>query len=77
MGGMKSIENKKQNACCQLVQINLLRAAKENNFKKYSAKSSAYCVYNASKQKVSFISGLKGKLMRILQILDGNDGKNF
>ncbi len=59
MGGMGFIENNKAECMLSvLVNTNLLRAAKENNCKKYFFSSSA-CVYNASKQKKSFISGLK------------------
>ena len=59
MGGMGFIENNKAECMLSvLVNTNLLRAAKENNCEKYFFSSSA-CVYNASKQKNSFISGLK------------------
>ena len=61
MGGMGFIENNKAECMLSvLVNTNLLRAAKENNCEKYFFSSSA-CVYNASKQKNSFISGLKEK----------------
>ena len=53
---MKTI---KQNVLSVLVNTNLLRSAKENNCEKYFFSSA--CVYNASKQKNSFISGLKEK----------------
>ncbi len=59
MGGMGFIENNKAECMLSvLVNTNLLRAAKENNCKKYFFSSSA-CVYNASKQNETFISGLK------------------
>ena len=59
MGGMGFIENNKAECMLSvLVNTNLLRAAKENNCEKYFFSSSA-CVYNASKQKETFISGLK------------------
>ena len=59
MGGMGFIENNKAECMLSvLVNTNLLRAAKENNCKKYFFSSSA-CVYNASKQEDVFISGLK------------------
>ena len=59
MGGMGFIENNKAECMLSvLVNTNLLRAAKENNCKKYFFSSSA-CVYNASKQNKTFVSGLK------------------
>ena len=59
MGGMGFIENNKAECMLSvLVNTNLLRAAKENNCKKYFFSSSA-CVYNGSKQNETFISGLK------------------
>jgi GDP-D-mannose 3',5'-epimerase len=59
MGGMGFIENNKAECMLSvLVNTNLLRAAKINKCKKYFFSSSA-CVYNASKQKDVFISGLK------------------
>ena len=59
MGGMGFIENNK--AACMvsvLVNTNLLRAAVENNCERYFFSSSA-CVYNATKQKKTFVQGLK------------------
>ena len=51
MGGMGFIENNKAECMLSvLVNTNLLRAAKENNCKKFFFSSSA-CVYNASKQE--------------------------
>tara|TARA_B100001093_G_scaffold149464_1_gene142194 strand:+ start:5797 stop:6801 length:1005 start_codon:yes stop_codon:yes gene_type:complete len=59
MGGMGFIENNKAECMLSvLVNTNLLRAAKENNCKKYFFSSSA-CVYNGSKQNKTFVSGLK------------------
>ena len=59
MGGMGFIENNKAECMMSvLVNTNLLRSAKENTVEKYFFSSSA-CVYNASKQKKTFISGLK------------------
>ncbi len=59
MGGMGFIENNKAECMLSvLINANLLRAAKENNSKKYFFSSSA-CVYNASKQNETFIKGLK------------------
>ena len=59
MGGMGFIENNKAECMLSvLVNTNLLRAALENRCKKYFFSSSA-CVYNASKQNKTFISGLK------------------
>ena len=59
MGGMGFIENNKAECMLSvLINENLLRAAKENNSEKYFFSSSA-CVYNGSKQKNTFIDGLK------------------
>ena len=59
MGGMGFIENNKAECMLSvLINTNLLRAAKENDVKKYFFSSSA-CVYNSTKQKNPFISGLK------------------
>ena len=59
MGGMGFIENNKAECMLSvLVNTNLLRAAKENNCKKFFFSSSA-CVYNASKQEKTFVDGLK------------------
>ncbi len=59
MGGMGFIENNKAECMLSvLINTNLLRAIVENKCKKYFFSSSA-CVYNASKQKSTFISGLK------------------
>jgi GDP-D-mannose 3', 5'-epimerase len=59
MGGMGFIENNKAECMLSvLVNTNLLRAALQNDCKKYFFSSSA-CVYNASKQNKTFISGLK------------------
>ena len=59
MGGMGFIENNKAECMLSvLVNTNLLRAAKENKCKKFFFSSSA-CVYNASKQKQTFVKGLK------------------
>ena len=59
MGGMGFIENNKAECMLSvLVNTNLLRSAIKNNCKKYLFSSSA-CVYNGSKQKQTFISGLK------------------
>ena len=59
MGGMGFIENNKAECMLSvLVNTNLLRSAVKNNCKKYFFSSSA-CVYNGSKQKKTFISGLK------------------
>ena len=59
MGGMGFIENNKAE-CMQsvLINTNMLRACLINNVKKYFYSSSA-CVYNASKQKETFVAGLK------------------
>ena len=59
MGGMGFIENNKAECMLSvLINTNLLRAGLQNKIKKYYFSSSA-CVYNASKQKDTFISGLK------------------
>ena len=59
MGGMGFIENNKAECMLSvLVNTNLLRAGLKNSIKKYFFSSSA-CVYNASKQKNTFIDGLK------------------
>ena len=59
MGGMGFIENNKAECMLSvLVNTNLLRSAIKNGCKKYFFSSSA-CVYNALKQKQTFISGLK------------------
>ena len=59
MGGMGFIENNKAECMLSvLINVNLLRAAKENLCKKYFFSSSA-CVYNAAKQKNTFVEGLK------------------
>ena len=59
MGGMGFIENNKAECMLSvLINTNLLRAAIENKCKKYLFSSSA-CVYNGSKQNVTFIPGLK------------------
>jgi len=59
MGGMGFIENNKAECMLSvLINTNLLRACKEKKIKKYLFSSSA-CVYNASKQKDTFIPGLK------------------
>ena len=59
MGGMGFIENNKAECMLSvLINTNLLRASLQNRIKKYYFSSSA-CVYNASKQKDTFISGLK------------------
>ncbi len=59
MGGMGFIENNKAECMLSvLVNTNLLRAAIENNCKKYFFSSSA-CVYNGSKQNQTFVQGLK------------------
>ena len=59
MGGMGFIENNK--ALCMLsvlVNTHMLMACKEYKIKKYFFSSSA-CVYNADKQNMTFIEGLK------------------
>ena len=59
MGGMGFIENNKAECMLSvLINTNFLRASIKNNVKRYFFSSSA-CVYNASKQKVSFVEGLK------------------
>ena len=59
MGGMGFIENNKAECMLSvLINTNLLRASLQNRINKYYFSSSA-CVYNASKQKDTFISGLK------------------
>jgi len=56
---MGFIENNKAECMLSvLINTNLLRACKEKKIKKYLFSSSA-CVYNASKQKDTFIPGLK------------------
>tara|TARA_A100001015_G_scaffold311099_1_gene413688 strand:- start:2473 stop:3468 length:996 start_codon:yes stop_codon:yes gene_type:complete len=59
MGGMGFIENNKAECMLSvLINTNLLRACLINNVKKYFYSSSA-CVYNAQKQKKTFVNGLK------------------
>ena len=59
MGGMGFIENNKAECMLSvLINTNLLRASHENKIQKYLFSSSA-CVYNADKQKETFIEGLK------------------
>tara|TARA_B100000965_G_scaffold403140_1_gene430596 strand:- start:260 stop:1258 length:999 start_codon:yes stop_codon:yes gene_type:complete len=59
MGGMGFIENNKAECMLSvLINTNLLRASVENNVSKYLFSSSA-CVYNAQKQKETFVPGLK------------------
>ena len=59
MGGMGFIENNKAECMLSvLINTNLLRASIKNKIKKYFFSSSA-CVYNASKQKQTFVPGLK------------------
>ena len=59
MGGMGFIENNKAECMLSvLINTNLLRACLINNVKKYFFSSSA-CVYNAQKQKETFVPGLK------------------
>ena len=59
MGGMGFIENNKAECMLSvLINTNLLRVSNENKIKKYLFSSSA-CVYNADKQKKTFIEGLK------------------
>ena len=59
MGGMGFIENNKAECMLSvLINTNILRACLKNSVKKYFFSSSA-CVYNASKQKKSFVDGLK------------------
>jgi GDP-D-mannose 3', 5'-epimerase len=59
MGGMGFIENNKAECMLSvLINTNLLRACLKHKVKKYFFSSSA-CVYNASKQKNTFVPGLK------------------
>ena len=59
MGGMGFIENNKAECMLSvLINTNLLRACLINKVNKYFYSSSA-CVYNASKQKQTFVPGLK------------------
>ena len=59
MGGMGFIENNKAECMLSvLINTNLLRACLINKVKKYFYSSSA-CVYNATKQKETFVPGLK------------------
>ena len=59
MGGMGFIENNKAECMLSvLINTNLLRACLENKVKKYFYTSSA-CVYNGTKQKETFVPGLK------------------
>jgi GDP-D-mannose 3',5'-epimerase len=59
MGGMGFIENNKAECMLSvLINTNLLRAAILNKCERYLFSSSA-CVYNGSKQKDTFIPGLK------------------
>ena len=59
MGGMGFIENNKAECMLSvLINTNFLRASLKNSVKRYFFSSSA-CVYNASKQKETFIEGLK------------------
>ena len=59
MGGMGFIENNKAECMLSvLINTNLLRASVENKVSKYLFSSSA-CVYNAEKQKKTFVPGLK------------------
>ena len=59
MGGMGFIENNKAECMMSvLINTNLLRSSIMNNVSKYLFSSSA-CVYNAEKQKKTFINGLK------------------
>ena len=59
MGGMGFIENNKAECMLSvLINTNLLRSCAINKVKKYFFSSSA-CVYNAEKQKSTFIPGLK------------------
>ena len=59
MGGMGFIENNKAECMLSvLVNTNLLRACLKNNVDRYFFSSSA-CAYNTSKQKNTFIAGLK------------------
>ena len=59
MGGMGFIENNKAECMLSvLINTNLLRASVKNKVSKYLFSSSA-CVYNAEKQKKTFVLGLK------------------
>jgi len=59
MGGMGFIENNKAECMLSvLVNTNLLRACLKNKIDRYFFSSSA-CAYNTSKQKETFIAGLK------------------
>ena len=59
MGGMGFIENNKAECMMSvLINTNLLRSSIMNNVSKYLFSSSA-CVYNAEKQKETFVNGLK------------------
>jgi GDP-D-mannose 3', 5'-epimerase len=59
MGGMGFIENNRAECMLSvLINTNLLRACLKHNIQKYFFSSSA-CVYNASKQKKTFVPGLK------------------
>ncbi len=59
MGGMGFIENNKAECMLSvLINTNFLRASLKNSVKKYFFSSSA-CVYNASKQKDTFVAALK------------------
>ena len=59
MGGMGFIENNKAECMLSvLINTNFLRASIKNSVKRYFFSSSA-CVYNASKQKDTFVQGLK------------------
>ncbi len=59
MGGMGFIENNKAECMLSvLINTNLLRACLENDVKRYFYSSSA-CVYNGTKQKQTFVPGLK------------------
>ena len=59
MGGMGFIENNKAECMLSvLINTNLLRACLVNKVQRYFYSSSA-CVYNAQKQKETFIPGLK------------------
>ena len=59
MGGMGFIENNKAECMLSvLINTNLLRASVENKVSKYLFSSSA-CVYNAEKQKKTFVQGLR------------------
>ena len=68
MGGMGFIENNKAECMLSvLINTNLLRAAIENKSKKYLFTSSA-CVYNAEKQKSTFVDSLKeSTLIQLIQ----------